>query len=65
MTVWPRLDQLEKHIKRLTVALTMATVTPDPTVAEHIEITTEFVMHLANIVTYLAVDQEYLVQLTP
>ena len=45
--------------------MTMATVTADPTVADNIEITTEFVLHLANIVTYLAVDQEDLVHLTP
>ena len=29
--------------------------TPDPTVADKIEITTEFVMHAANIITYLSV----------
>ena len=43
----------------------MAPVTPDPTVPDNIEITTVFVMHLANVVTYPAVDQEDLVHLTP
>ena len=29
--------------------------TPDPTVADKIEITTEFVMHVANLIAYLSV----------